>query len=381
MRTVARDGSTLKGGEIDSAMPLASQTRNVGYYAGLTFGVGYCLTFIGIIAIVVELILRNRSFMSLYGFNAGSQIPSWLIASMVFFAAGVICAIYFGVTVATNSKSARDSGLGIDTIASSVSAFSFMLGFAWLGVAILMAAMRLSLVSPVCGVLASVLLFIGFRAYRTGVSGSKLTGAILMLVSVTLLYFVAFKGGLFSVLGFGGGLLGFPLPGPLFSELTLELIALMISAGCAIFFALPILGEELRKTVAIIFLSISGILVSAGIIYFNFSVVPAIDKVNSLAGLTQWIPSFPNIVPYSIWIMFFGFILLGISGIIGLVAAFLPLIISAKQLSTRTNSYRRITPEAVPPPPPDAEAKYCTKCRASMPLDAIYCPKCAHKQP
>jgi len=36
-----------------------------------------------------------------------------------------------------------------------------------------------------------------------------------------------------------------------------------------------------------------------------------------------------------------------------------------------------------PSPPEDKEEKkkYCTKCGGKMPLDAVYCPKCAHKQP
>jgi hypothetical protein len=120
MPKVTSEQSISPGGEIDSASRLASQTKNVGYYAGATFGVGYCLTFVGIIAVVVEVILRNSAIISQYGSYIGLQIPSWLIASMIFFAVSVICAIYFGVTVINNSKSARDSGLKIDTIASSV---------------------------------------------------------------------------------------------------------------------------------------------------------------------------------------------------------------------------------------------------------------------
>ncbi len=365
--------------EADSTSRLVSQTKNVGYYAGLTFGVGYCLTLIGVIAVIAEIIVRYSSAMSGYGGYVGASIPSWLIASMIFFSIGIICAIYFGFTIIKNSKSARDYGLKIDTIASSVSAFSFMLIFTWIGITIIAAASKLSLFSPICGVVGPILLLVGFRAYRGEVSESKLIGAILMLVSVALIYFVAYRGGLPGLLGGGAGLLGFPWPGPLSSELTLEILALLIATACAVIFAFPILGEELKQSVAGIILSISGILFSVGVIYFNFSAVSAIDQLFSLVGLASWIPGVPRMTLDSIWIMFFGFLLLGISGIIGLITACLPLAISAKQLSTRLEAPRP-TAEAAPPKPV-AKVKYCTKCGASMSVDAIYCPKCGEKQP
>ncbi|MGQ9507735.1 MAG: hypothetical protein ACUVTB_07790, partial [Candidatus Bathycorpusculaceae bacterium] len=306
------------GEEADSISRLASQTKNIGYYAGLTFGVGYCLTLIGVIAAIAEVILRYSSAISGYGGYVGAQIPSWLIASMIFFAIGIICAIYFGFTVIKNSRSARDYGLTIDTISSSVSAFSFMLVFTWLGITIIAAASKLSLFSPISGVVGPILLLIGFRAYRGGrASESKLIGAILMLVSIALIYFVAYRGGLHSFLGLGAGMLGFQWPGPLSSELTLEILALLMATVCAVIFAFPILGEELKKSTAGIILSISGILFSVGVMYFNFSTISAIERLLSLAGMTQWIPGAPRITLDSIWIIFFGFLLLGISGIIG----------------------------------------------------------------
>ena len=367
--------------EVDSISRLASQTKNIGYYAGLTFGVGYCLVLIGIIAVIAEAIVRYSSTMSGYWGYVGAQIPSWLIASMIFFLQGIICAIYFGFTVIKNSKSARNYGLTIDTISSSVSAFSFMLVFTWLGITIIAAASKLSLFSPISGVVGPILLLIGFRAYRGGrASESKLIGAILMLVSIALIYFVAYRGGLYSSLGLGAGLLGFQLPGPLSSELTLEILALLIATVCAVIFAFPILREERKKPVAGIILSISGILFSVGVMYFNFSAVSAIDKLFSLVGLASWIPGVPRMTLDSIWIMFFGFLLLGISGIIGLVTACLPLAISAKQLSARLEAPRPRAPEAAPPKRVE-EVKYCPKCGASMPLDATYCLKCGQKQP
>jgi ribosomal protein L40E len=116
--------------------------------------------------------------------------------------------------------------------------------------------------------------------------------------------------------------------------------------------------------------------------YFNFKAVSDINNMLSLLSGIGGYPygyGFPSITLDSIWIIFFGFLLLGISGIIGLVTACLPLAISAKQLSTRLEAPRPKTPEGAPAKP--SEVKYCTKCGASMPLDAIYCLKCGQKQP
>ena len=353
--------------EVDSISSLASQTKNLGYYAGLTFGVGYCLTLIGVIAVIAEIIMRYYSTMSKYWGYVGAQIPPWLTASMIFFAIGIICAIYFGVTVIKNSKSARDYGLKIDTIASSVSAFSYTLIFIGIGITIVAAGLNLSLFSPICGVVGPILLLIGFRSYRRA-SESRLIGAIMMLVSIALIYFVAYRG-----IGVG----------PLLSESTLEAIALLIAMVGAVIFSFPILIGELKQSVAGVILSFSGILFSCGVIYFNFKAVSDINNLLSLlsrVGGYLYGYGFPRMTLNSLWIMFFGFLLLGISGIIGLVTACLPLAISAKQLSTRLEVARPKAPE-VAPPKPVAEMKYCTKCGASIPLDAIYCPKCGQKQP
>jgi hypothetical protein len=354
--------------EDDSISRLASQTKNIGYYAGLTFGVGYCLTLIGVIAVIAEIIVRYSSTMSRYWGYVGAQTPPWLTASMIFFAIGIICAVYFGFTVIKNSKLARDHGLKIDTIASSVSAFSFTLIFMGIGITIVAAGLKLSLFSPICGVVGPILLLIGFRAYHRKASESKLIGAIIMLVSIALIYFVAYRG-----IGVG----------PLLSESTLEAIALLIAIVDAVIFSFPILVGELKQSVAGIILSISGLLFSCGVMYFNFKAVSDIDNLLSLlsrVGGYAYGYGFPSMTLNSIWIMFFGFLLLGISGIIGLVTACLPLAISAKQLSTRLEAPRPKTPEGAPPQTV-ANVKYCTKCGASMSPDAIYCPKCGHKQP
>lgn len=373
----------------DAIFRLASQTRNIGYYGGLTFGIGYCLTIVGAIAVVAEIVLRLSSFWSSVSrytpYGQFSQIPPALIASLIALLISVICAIIFGLSVIRNSKSARDPGLRIDGISSSINAFSFTLFFLWIGVTILYASLRLSLFSPICGVVGSVLLFAGFKAYRNEASESKLIGAILMLISVALTYFVAFRGSGLSLLGVG----------PLFSEFTLEALALLIALIGAVVFAFPIVGEH-GQSVASIILSTSVILFSVGIMYSNFSILSSLDNLFSLAGaIVNWIPGLSSLQLYSIYILFFGFLLLGISGIITLIAACLPLVTSFKELSAKLGSPSQKTSETMapvqPPParveaynetarPPEAKGKrFCRHCGAENKTDATFCEKCGKK--
>lgn len=370
----------------DSISRLASQTGNIGYYGGLTFGIGYCLTIVGAIAVVAELVLRFSSSFSRYmPSGLSSNIPPALVASLIVLFISVICAIIFGLSVIRNSKSARDSGLRIDAISSSINAFSFMLFFLWIGVTILSASLRLSLFSPICGVVGSVLLFAGFKAYRNEASESKLIGAILMLISVALTYFVAFKGSGLSLLGVG----------PLFSEFTLEALALFIALIGAVIFAFPIVGEH-RQSVASIILSTSVILFSCGIMYSNFSSLSSLNNLLSLAGaIVNWIPGLSGLQLNSIYILFFGFLLLGISGIITLIAACLPLVTSFKELSAKPGSTSQKTSETMAPvqppparvearnetarPPETKEKRFCRYCGAENKTDATFCEKCGKK--
>ena len=340
---------------------LASQSRVVGYYAGIIFGVGYCLTLIGFIALFAEIMVRSNVF------RYATQIPAWFIAALIFLFVGVICGVYFGVTLVRNSRAMRGSGVNINLLSSSVNAFSFMLLFVGVGFTVLAAGLKASLFTPICGIVGAILLFIGFRIYRSEASESKLIGAIMLLVSIVLTYFVAFK-----------DLIKYVGAGPLFSEPTLEFAALLIAVICGIIFAFPTLKEELKRAIAGIILSVSAILFSCGLMYFNFSAVSAIENLRYLGrtfyGAYPGWPGYTTITLDSVWVIFFGFLLLGISGILILVAACLPLAISAKQLSTQA---RALKPETGAP---SLGIKYCPKCAASMSADAVFCPKCGQKQ-
>jgi len=350
--------------ETISASSIITQTKNVGYYAGLAFGIGYILTFVGIIALVAEIL----SYIPSYEWSIiMATIPAWLVAGLVCYLLAVICAIALGSSIIKNSKSAREHGLEINIISSSVSSFSFMILFAGIGSIILINGMssvyspyyygygysypvvNLPFIAyPISQVVGAILLLIGFRAYRGKQTDSKIVGAILMLISIILIYIIAYApvrdaynsyASFINLYPYGPTVSLPPLSGPLLSEVNVETIALLIAMICAILIAFLTYEAEVKYSIVGIVLSISTILFSIGLLYFNFSAVSLFSKLLSLPGNRLISP----------WIMFFGFLVLGISGIIVLIAACLCIVASLKQLSTQTRQ-----PAAPPPPPPPA---------------------------
>lgn len=327
----------------EETAPLTSQVKSIGYYAGFAFGTGYSLVCLGIIFIFVEMVLRilQTGFLSSYLVN----IPPWRIVTLLFIFIGLFFGVGFGSTIVGNAKSAKEGSLTLDKISSSVSAFSLMLLFLWLGSTVSAFVSRQSPFSPACGVAGSMLLLIGLGRYRD--KKSRFVGAIIMLISVVIIYFVAYWNILYK-----------PVNGLLFSELTIEVSSIIILGLCAVMFSMPIVQEDLKQAVLGSILSVVGIVFSTGIVYLNFSALSAfsistpisrIPYVNNLPGCSILLSNVPALYEeaYSALLIFTGFLLLGISGIISIVTACLTLVISIRQLAIGPR-----TPVQAPPPPP-----------------------------
>lgn len=321
--------------------PLISQVKNIGYYAGLTFGTGYSLIFLGIIFIFIEMVLRMLQAGSLSSYLVSMQ--PWAIVTLIFIFIGLFFGVGFGSTITGNAKSAKEGALTIEKTSSSVSAFSLMLLFLWLGSTVSAFVNRQSPFSPVCGVVGSALLLIGLGRYRE--KTSRFVGGIIMLISIVIIYFIAYWNILYK-----------PINGLLFSELTIEISSLIILGLCAIMFSLPVIQEDLKQAVIGTILSVIGIVFSAGVIYLNFSAlsvfsistpISRIPYIGNLPGCYILLNSVIELYreAYSALLIFAGFLLLGISGIISIITACLTLVVSVRQLATGSK-----TP--LPPPPP-----------------------------
>ena len=370
--------------EEKSVSNLVAQSKNIGYYAGLTYGIGYILMYIGAILVIIELLAYLASIVpSQYW----SQMPAWFYAGLVLYIISALFAIVFGSAVIKSAKIVRESELRLENLSSPISIFSCMLIIQGIASVILVAginsmgAVKLSLVGPICGIVGPILLLIGFKTYQIQkASESRFIATILMIISLVLIYFISIEQ-LRTLLDmfFSSSI---PLCGPLGCEFRLEFIALLIALVSAMLVAFRIFKDKMQQSVTNVILSISGIVFSVGLMYYNFSSASTISDIMSMlrsfAGY-----GLPTKEFYSLWIVLIGLIILGIAGIIALVASIMPLALAAKQFSTEVSLPK---PEApAPPAPPTEEAagevKYCPKCGAKMPKDAAYCPKCGQKQP
>lgn len=308
---------------------LLSKTKKIGYYAGLVFGFGYSLTLLGYLVVFMS------EWFKWYD-------PLFIVFSVLTLA-GIICGIYLGITIGKNSKYITDSGSKIESISPSVYAYSLMLTLMGIGSTIIAALFGLfrppdhwagpglPLHPFIASIVGPILLLIGFWVYRGQTPKQKLSGAIVMLVSVPLIYFI------------GWNFIGFVGSGMLLSGNPLEGIAVLIAAIGGIIFALPIRRREVKQTAGRIILSIGGIIFSFGVIYYIFSVISSLHFVDgfisiyisghseppafilgNLAILLGFFEGLP-------WIVFSGLIVIGISGVIGLIAACLSLGVSVKQ--------------------------------------------------
>ena len=377
--------------EEKSVSNLVAQSKNIGYYAGLTYGIGYILMYIGAILVIIELLAYLASIVpSQYW----SQMPAWFYAGLVLYIISALFAIGFGSAVIKSAKIVRESELRLENLSSPISIFSCMLIIQGIASVILVAGInsmipvKLSLVGPICGIVGPILLLIGFKTYQIQeASESKFIATILMIISLVLIYFISREQLSTAYYMYYSLPISIMSSGPLACELSLEFIALLIALVSAILVAFRIFKDKMQQSVTNVILSISGIIFSAGLMYYNFSSASTISDIMSMlrsfAGY-----GLPTKEFYSLWIVLIGLIILGIAGIIALVTSIMPLALAAKQFSTEVSLPKPEAPappapakEAAAPPPKGVEVKYCPKCGAKMPKDAAYCPKCGQKQP
>jgi len=378
--------------EEKSVSDLVAQSKNIGYYAGLTYGIGYILMYIGVILVIIELLAYLASIVpSQYW----SQMPAWFYAGLVLYIISALFAIGFGSAVIKSAKIVRESELRLENLSSPISIFSCMLIIQGIASVILVAGInsmgpmspvKLSLVGPICGIVGPILLLIGFKTYQIQeASESRLIATILMIISLVLIYFISREQLSTAYYTYYSLPISIMSSGPLACELSLEFIALLIALVSAMLVAFRIFKDKMQQSVTNVILSISGIVFSVGLMYYNFSSASTISDIMSmLRGFAGY--GLPTGEFYSLWIVLIGLIILGIAGIIALVASIMPLALTVKQFSTKVSLPKPEAPappakEVAAPPSKRVEVKYCPKCGAEMPKDAVYCPKCGEKQP
>jgi len=156
----------------------------------------------------------------------------------------------------------------------------------------------------------------------------------------------------------------------LFLSGTLFTAALII-VGIALILRGTILRPPIYNTVA----AVGGVVFAADLAYFGFS----------LTSLLSWLPS-PTDVPSPAasaywtfyWTWLAGSSLIGISGIIGLVALICAIIFIVKSGFPAIMRVG-IPPPVAPPTPPTKPSRYCPSCGSPVDPEDTYCSNCGRK--
>ncbi|MGQ9479386.1 MAG: hypothetical protein ACUVQ0_05115 [Thermoproteota archaeon] len=324
--------------ELDTLM---TNVKSIGYYAGTIFGTGYSLIFLGVIFIFVETVIGLLQLSQLSSYFG--RLSPWRIATLVLLLIGDVFGIGVGASISGNARAVKDNALTIEKVSSTVSSFSLMLLFLWLGVVMRNFADHVSPVYSIFGVAGAIMLLVGFERYQS--KETRLVGTILMLISIMLIYFVAYSNIRYR-----------PYNGLLFSELTIEVASFIVVMVCAIIFSFPVAEEKVTKTVIEMVFSIMSIIFLVGVIHICFSALPLfsmsmpparIPYLVNIPGYYDLASMIPDQAVYSSLLVFVGFILLGTSGIIGIVTSSLMIAASINLLVSRPK-----VSEVPPPPPP-----------------------------
>jgi hypothetical protein len=223
--------------------------------------------------------------------------------------------------------------------------------------------------------IGSIFLLIGYRIFAKERAESQLNGGIFLIITVVLIYFGAFSPlqhnwsslNVFVVLDGFSSLA--PLPGPLAAEFNIETASTVLIAICAVLYSFPTLRTKKGLYGLRLILSAVGIAFGAGLLYFNFSMFSLMSARVGVLGQN----------PVTVWIVFFGFLILGISGIIILIAGTMSVIVSVGAFRTLTVPPRpsaRVPVIEQAPPSPSMPQKYCSFCGAENKSDAIFCERC-----
>jgi hypothetical protein len=337
------------------------------YYGGIAFGAGYILAFSGALVHLSEVLIPFFQANSLTTVDV-------LIYTFVFLY--MVCGIYLGVSITQSSRSARDSGnADLEQLSRPITSLSLMMLF--LGIANLIyvrtgeLAGLPSLLNPsILFVVSPILLLIGFKMYKEKPTESRAMGALLMFVSTVLLYFFAYRAlGEYNILVSDSA----PAPlqltyslsaGPFFCQFDVESISLLLGTLGSILYVVPAIQKGFRHLAVDTVLVTGVILFSIGLMIFNFP--------TTTDALTR--ASRPDQQIISMWIIAFGSLTLGISGLVLLISALL-----AAVFMYRTRLSKKATAQTAQPqgqPPVHTSEIRCRQCGWKNPADVKYCGKC-----
>jgi len=285
----------------------ALTTKRLIFISVVLYGIGYLLLVLGPLFLMAEVSDVFSMFVGGPIYVTVLLFVSWFIH------------LVFSVSIIRSGGWVRmgDVDLSSATTPFFAYALSFVLGGVIIMVTILLGSgfPLLNFLFSLVYLVGGILLLAGFTVYQ---GAKELAGAVLLLASVVLLYIVGYvitylgpTGMRYDLVGSSFSYLGVPVPGPLMSQFFVEAASLLILTIVAVVYSNPAYkGVESNRLIVSLF-SVSALVFSAGLMYFNFSA--AWQFVNKLiSGSSGFI---------HMWMLTVGSIIAGISGVVVVVSA------------------------------------------------------------
>jgi len=274
--------------------------ESLGYYSALSFGIGYSLVMISMIVAFMEEIAVEPGVLVLWV----REIWPWIY--VVTGLTGIVSAIYLGYVVVEIANHAVEEGLSISAVTRAGRVYALVTLVFSVSATVEYVANLQPISIPLFGVVGSLLLLTGFTIFKSEARESRLMGAVVIFISIILLYFIGFSRPPHVLVPPPGNFSLVPPGGPLLSEPTLEGYALLIAAAGGVVYFLPMLEERFKRSLTTILLSAGIAIFSAGLTYSGFSsVLVVIDLASRLRSLLLLVLSY---------------LLIGASGLLGLAA-------------------------------------------------------------
>lgn len=354
------------------------RARRLGAAALLLYAIGVLIIVVGLVVAAGLALSYLPSFPT--GMPAAPEVAR-VIAGIVLMATGLIFFIIFAFYAGFGGRRvvSRVDLSGWDVVVKKLGKLYFIATFL-LAIGVIIVPGTSPLYATVIIFLVASL-FIMISALLVPHPQRSMAAGILLIIAAVIMI-VGRRIGIPALLGQLPGvsqIASIPLTYELFSAIAFMIVGV----------ALIVRGMALHWFIPYIIAGAGGLVYTSGLAYTQFSIVSLLSELTSYLS---WLQPLGFIIPRgvtgaaeaSFWTFYStsiaGCSLIGISGILGLIALILSIVFLVKSIFPTAEIERRPPPPSLPPPSPEVRRlNYCPSCGAPVSPEDVYCGNCGRK--
>lgn len=348
------------------------RARHLAAIALLLFAIGILVVVVGVI-VAVSVMLSYLP--SVPGMPTAPEAAR-SIAGLVLLGIGFIFFVYFALYAGFKGRGvvSRADLSGWDSVVKNLGKLYFI-AMLFLTAGIMVIPGTSFLYSTVIMLLVASALIMVSAYLAPSLQRSIVAGIILIIASIIMIVGerIGIPGFLRQIPGVSQ-ITSMPLTGGLLSAIAFIIVGI----------ALIVRGMALHQLIPNIIAGIGGIVYASGLAYTQFSIVSFLLELSSYLS---WLQPLGFLIPRSItgpaeagfWTFYStsiaGCSLIGVAGILGLIALILSIVFLVKSVFPAAGVERR----PLPPPPEARRLNYCPSCGAQVSPEDVYCGSCGRK--